>query len=219
MPTYICICCLTYIAHEHIDVISKGKESDWRPPGWVARARFLSLAWSKFRLCSANHRPGYWSNLTCDWPSTVWAYSGQETENGPRIRTQEPSPQQDAYNQAYTHACMQYMSAFVHSVLYCMSIYIHCISLTQLIKSRQNSDHISWPNWKGNVIILMKLSVLAVPDAVKLTTFYAVSDGNFAKMKIKSIWVFTAHCIDPPATNRTMWQLMYWHQGCCWCGT
>ena len=47
------------------------------------RARFLSLAWSKLRLCSANHRPGYWSNLPCDWPSTAWAYSGQETENGP----------------------------------------------------------------------------------------------------------------------------------------
>ena len=38
-------------------------------------ARFLSLAQSKLRLCSANHRPGYWSNLTCDWPSTVWAYA------------------------------------------------------------------------------------------------------------------------------------------------
>ena len=48
------------------------------------RARFLSLARSKLRLCSANHRPGYWSNLPCDWPSTAWAYSEQETENGPR---------------------------------------------------------------------------------------------------------------------------------------
>ena len=33
------------------------------------------LTWSKLRLCSANHRPGYWSNLPCDWPSTAWAYS------------------------------------------------------------------------------------------------------------------------------------------------
>ena len=47
------------------------------------RARFLSLARSKLRLCSANHRPGYWSNLPCDWPNTAWAYSEQETENGP----------------------------------------------------------------------------------------------------------------------------------------
>ena len=46
-------------------------------------ARFLSLARSKLRLCSANHRPGYWNNLPCDWPSTAWAYSQQETENGP----------------------------------------------------------------------------------------------------------------------------------------
>ena len=47
-------------------------------------ARFLSLARSKLRLCSANHRPGYWSNLPCDWLSTAWAYSEQETENRPR---------------------------------------------------------------------------------------------------------------------------------------
>ena len=46
------------------------------------RARFLSLAWSKLRLCSVNHRPGYWSNLSSDWPSTAWAYSEQDTGNG-----------------------------------------------------------------------------------------------------------------------------------------
>ena len=50
----------------------------------VSRARFLSLARSKLRLCSANHRAGYFSNLACDWLSIVWAYSEQETENGPR---------------------------------------------------------------------------------------------------------------------------------------
>ena len=33
--------------------------------------------------CSANHRPGYCGNLPCDWPSKAWAYSKQETENGP----------------------------------------------------------------------------------------------------------------------------------------
>ena len=27
----------------------------------------------------------YWSNLACDWPSTAWAYSEQDTENGPCI--------------------------------------------------------------------------------------------------------------------------------------
>ena len=37
------------------------------------RAYFLSLAQSKLRLYSANHRPGYWR--------TAWAYSKQETEN------------------------------------------------------------------------------------------------------------------------------------------
>ena len=49
----------------------------------VTWAHFLSLARSKLRLCSANHRQGYWSNLPCDWPSTAWAYSKQETENRP----------------------------------------------------------------------------------------------------------------------------------------
>ena len=44
---------------------------------------FLSLAPSKLRLCSANHWPGYWSNLPCDWLSTAWAYSEQQTDNGP----------------------------------------------------------------------------------------------------------------------------------------
>ena len=47
-------------------------------------ARFLALAWCKLRLCSANHRAGYFSNLACDWLSIVWAYSKQETENGPK---------------------------------------------------------------------------------------------------------------------------------------
>ena len=51
---------------------------------YEARAHFLSLALGKLRLCSANHRPGYFSSLTCDWLSIVWAYSEQETENGPR---------------------------------------------------------------------------------------------------------------------------------------
>ena len=49
------------------------------------RARFLSLAQSKLRLCLANHRAGYLSNLPCDWPSAAWAYSEEETENGPRF--------------------------------------------------------------------------------------------------------------------------------------
>ena len=59
-----------------MDIPELGRENEiW--------ARFLSIAWSKLRLCSANHRAGYFSNLACDWLSTVWAYSEQETENGP----------------------------------------------------------------------------------------------------------------------------------------
>ena len=50
----------------------------------MSSVRFVSLAWSKLILCSTNHRPCYWSNLPCDWPSSAWAYSEQETENRPR---------------------------------------------------------------------------------------------------------------------------------------
>ena len=62
--------------------------------GWMqekcnTRARFLSLAWSKLRLCLANHRAGYFSNLTCDWLSIVWAYSEQEAEIGPSALAME----------------------------------------------------------------------------------------------------------------------------------
>ena len=45
---------------------------------------FMPLAESKLRLCSANHRADYFSNLSCDWLSIAWAYSEQESENGPR---------------------------------------------------------------------------------------------------------------------------------------
>ena len=62
----------------------------WLVPWWHqaitwTRAHFLSLAQSKLRLCSANHRAGYFSNLACDWLSIVWGYSEQETENGPSL--------------------------------------------------------------------------------------------------------------------------------------
>ena len=43
-------------------------------------ARLLSVAGCKLRLCQANHRSGYWSNLLCDWPGTAGAYSEQETK-------------------------------------------------------------------------------------------------------------------------------------------
>ena len=44
---------------------------------------FLSLTGSKLRLCLANQRTGYLSNLACDYLGIVWACCQQETENGP----------------------------------------------------------------------------------------------------------------------------------------
>ena len=41
----------------------------------TSRVRFLSLPRSKLRLCSANHRAGYFSNLVSDWLGIIWAYS------------------------------------------------------------------------------------------------------------------------------------------------
>ena len=46
-------------------------------------ACFLFITHSKLRVCSANNKAGYFNNLACDWLSIVWAYSEQETENGP----------------------------------------------------------------------------------------------------------------------------------------
>ena len=59
----------------------------------MGSGRFLSLARGKRELYSANHRPGYWSNLPCDWPSTAWADSKQETENGIRSPHRKNDPE------------------------------------------------------------------------------------------------------------------------------
>ena len=71
------------------DVIYSWKEVvmdgfEYGPVFGIIQGLFLSLARSKLRLCLANHMAGYFSNLACDWLSIVWAYSEQETENGPR---------------------------------------------------------------------------------------------------------------------------------------
>ena len=75
-----------------------------RKPGPV----FLSPARSKLRLCSVNHMPGYWSSLPCDWPSTAWAYSEQETENGPVILVPSPSNLQ-AYQTSPNNGALCYL--------------------------------------------------------------------------------------------------------------
>ena len=70
------------------DLVYRGENcSHVRIQQWAMTisACFLSFTRWKLRLCSANHRPGYLKNLPCDWPSTAWAYSEQETENRPRF--------------------------------------------------------------------------------------------------------------------------------------
>ena len=62
-------------------------------------ARFLSLARSKLRLCSANHRACYFSNLACDWLSRVRAYCEKKTESGPRTHAYGTVTNFAEYNQ------------------------------------------------------------------------------------------------------------------------
>ena len=73
------------------------------------RARFLSPTRIKHRLCLANNRAGYFSNLACDWLSIVWTYSKiqiskiQESEYGPwsRFRITDEQPSCNFYHKAY----------------------------------------------------------------------------------------------------------------------
>ena len=88
---------ISMLWHHHMQFMIQGGFDGWFPDlcatastdplKWrimLSRAYFLSLARSKLRLCSANHRPGYFSNLACDWLSIVWTYSEQEIKNGSR---------------------------------------------------------------------------------------------------------------------------------------
>ena len=75
-----------YIGYVFTDTLSSGERLLDHGKCYIGlgfiRAHFLSLAQSKLRLCSANHRTGYLSKLAYDWLSIVWAYSEQETKNG-----------------------------------------------------------------------------------------------------------------------------------------
>ena len=62
-----------------------GVSSDYVQPitGQVTEVNWCVIGWA---ICSANHRPGYWSNLACHWSTTVWAYSSEEeTKTGPEL--------------------------------------------------------------------------------------------------------------------------------------
>ena len=92
-------CCYQVCALNH----AKVGNADPGYPSEPCHRNVLSRAQSKLRLCSANHRTGYWSNLAqrtvyslwarsnlpCDWLSTVWAYSKPDTEN---VSKQRGSP-------------------------------------------------------------------------------------------------------------------------------
>ena len=71
---------ITYLYLHNIDSQHWDGTGCCNHSSWTTR---IYLSGPIFRRCSANHKAGYWSNLPCDWPSIVWAYSGQETEYGP----------------------------------------------------------------------------------------------------------------------------------------
>ena len=89
-----CHCC--HIKHRGIITIL----DLWNPWGYVTDmlkchgglenilclcSKTYSTLGGLFWLCSANHKAGYFSNMACDWRSIDWAYSEQETENGPGL--------------------------------------------------------------------------------------------------------------------------------------
>ena len=100
------------------------------PSAWSC---FLSLAPCRLRLCSANHRAVYFSNLACDWLSIVWAYSKQETENGP-------------WNITNCFSMLQHTQLDDHF----SSITINCLGIAclcrVLVKSLINNWHVSGLN-------------------------------------------------------------------------
>ena len=83
-PYHFCSHCASRGSRSSTDTMMTAKICEAQH-GWInfIWACFLSLAPNKLRLCSANHRPCYWSNLPCDWTSTAWAYSEQQTEIRP----------------------------------------------------------------------------------------------------------------------------------------
>ena len=99
------------------------------------RAGCLSPAWSKLRLCSANQRAGYFSNLACDWLSIVWAYSKQKTENGPwwchsKLLTWQPMT--GSHDIVWTFKCLSlrgscYICAVIRGFPPFITIAIHTI--------------------------------------------------------------------------------------------
>ena len=87
-----CILCAFETAKMHGSILVRHRSDTFAPNRclidvdqrlFTIWACFLPLTRSKLRLCSANHRAGYFSNLACDWLSIVRAYSELKTENGP----------------------------------------------------------------------------------------------------------------------------------------
>ena len=99
-------------------------------------ARFLSLVSSKLRLCPVYRRPGYWSNLPCDWLSTTWTYSKQEKENVLWIHDMYDDGQAADIGRQSTHrALTPLMQSFVIS-----NYDLYCIFLITVMKVIQYYD-------------------------------------------------------------------------------
>ena len=95
------------------------------------KARFLSLARSKLRLCSANNRAGYLSNLACDWLSIVWAYRLQARDRKPWWNGEPTTGVEwkwlfslsyfgdldSLYSNTYRHICI-YIFIFIYIYIY-----------------------------------------------------------------------------------------------------
>ena len=145
-----------------MDVISKGKESNWRPPGWPGPVFCLFLG-----VSSDSVQPITGQVTEVTWPAIGRAQSeltlSKRQKMGPGF---EPRSQVHSRMHTTRHTPMLACSTCPHLyILYyiaCQYIYIYCISLTQLIKSRQNRDHISWPILKRKCHQFLMQSVMEI---------------------------------------------------------
>ena len=146
--------------------------------------RFQALAQSKLRLCSANHRAGYFSNLACDWLCIVWAYSEQETENRPSMGHHVDDKQGSHHGLSLSHQYIIVLHMWYFKVewQWPFIIVIACICTTivhSLWPSRAKS---SWSSWST--------LVEATACCLTLTQYWPIVDKllNLTALPWKQRW-------------------------------
>ena len=155
---------------------------------WVKsfiRAHFLSLAQSKLRVCSANHRPGYWCNLSCDWPSTAWAHSEQATENGPWSHN-SPLSKLESLHPYLERQSKSGLSQHVQNLSYLQSLG-HSGSLPD--------NQWSWYHWRGLLRSLHRESDPVQPAWFDALPHMSVYQNGTQYLNVENIVAFTENIL------------------------